>query len=84
MELEYEVYPEMAESVLAEIAAAIEALPAFLRDVTRLRLLEHHSYERISTVTGKTPATLRAYLNKALGLLRRNETLCTLLQEMRD
>ncbi len=66
------------------ICAAIAALPAFLRDITRMRLLEKCSYQTISTKTGKPLATLRTYVNRALSQLRRNERLRTLLEELRD
>jgi len=66
------------------IAGAIDALPDFLRDVARMRLLENRSYQAIQGSTGKPLATLRTYVNKALEHLRQNPTLQALLEEMRD
>lgn len=66
------------------IRTAIEALPDFLRDVARLRLLENCSYKTIQEKTGRPLATLRAYVNKALEQLRGNPSLQALLEEMRD
>ncbi len=66
------------------ICKAIEALPDFLRDVARMRLLENRSYGAIQEATGKPLPTLRTYVNRALDYLRKNTTLQALLQEIRD
>ena len=66
------------------ISQAIETLPGFLRDVARMRLLEHHSYSAIEDATGKALPTLRTYVNRALDHLRRNTTLQALLEEIRE
>ncbi len=66
------------------LRAAIGSLPAFLSDVARMRLLERRSYETISRHTGKPMATLRTYVNRALGQLRCNPDLKTLREELRD
>ena len=66
------------------IRSAIDALPDFLRDVARMRLLENRSYGAIQEATGKPLATLRAYVNRAIDHLRRNTTLQALLEEIRD
>lgn len=70
--------------VYQTICNAVEALPPFLREVAHLRLLEQRSYEAISEITGKPMPTLRVYLNRAISYLRRNPTLCALVEEMRD
>ena len=64
------------------VCQAIEALPGFLREVARMRLLENRSYTAIQAVTGKALPTLRTYVNRALDHLRRNTTLQTLCAEM--
>ena len=66
------------------LRAAIEALPAFLREITRMRLLENCSYDAISRHTGKPLATLRSYVNRALGQLRQDTRLQLLFQELQD
>ena len=66
------------------ISEAIDALPDFLRDVARMRLLESRSYGVIQEATGKPLPTLRTYVNRALDHLRKNTTLQALLQEIRD
>lgn len=73
-----------ATVVFQSIRAAIEALPDYLREVARLRLLENHSYGAIRAETGKPLKTLRSYVSKALIRLRRNPQLQLLLEEMRD
>lgn len=66
------------------IRAAIEALPDYLREVARMRLLENQSYLTIREETGKPLKTLRSYVNKALIRLRRNPRLQMLLEEIYD
>ena len=66
------------------LRAAIDGLPAFLREVTRMRLLENCSYDAISRHTGKPLATLRAYVNRALGQLRHDARLQLIRAELQD
>jgi RNA polymerase sigma factor (sigma-70 family) len=66
------------------VCAAIDTLPDFLSEVARMRLLENQSYQAISEATGKPLATLRTYVNRALGQLRENPALQALLEEMCD
>ena len=66
------------------LICAIDALPAFLRDVARMRLLDNCSYSAIQEATGKPLPTLRTYVNRALERLRGDATLRALLVEMRD
>ena len=65
------------------ICKAIDALPRFLSEVARMRLLENRSYRAIEEATGKPLPTLRTYVNRALEHLRRNPTLQVLLEEIR-
>ena len=73
-----------ASVIYRSIRAAIEALPDYLREVARMRLLENRSYGAIREETGKSLKTLRSYVNKALIRLRRNPRLLLLLEEMHD
>ncbi len=73
-----------ASVIYRSIRAAIEALPSYLREVARMRLLENRSYGSIREETGQSLQTLRAYVNKALIRLRRNPRLQLLLEEMKD
>lgn len=70
--------------VYATLCAAIDALPDYLRDVTRMRLLDNRPYAAISRETGKPPSSLRVYVNKALRHLRRHPGLRALRDELRD
>ena len=72
-----------ATVVYQSICSAIEALPRFLSEVARMRLLENRSYRAIQEATGKPLPTLRAYVNRALDHLRQNPTLQLLLEEIR-
>ena len=73
-----------ASVIYRSIRAAIEALPDYLREVARMRLLENRSYGAIREETGKPLKTLRSYVNKALIRLRRNPRLLLLLEEMQN
>ena len=73
-----------ASIIYRSIRAAIEALPSYLREVARMRLLENRSYGFIREETGQSLQTLRAYVSKALIQLRRNPRLQLLLEEMKD
>ena len=73
-----------AAVVLQSARAAIAALPTFLRDVARMRLLEHRSYDAISRQTGQPLPTLRAYVHRALGQLRQDARLLTVFEELQD
>ena len=73
-----------ASVIYRSIRAAIEALPDYLREVARMRLLENRSYGAIGEQTGKPLKTLRSYVNKALIRLRRNPRLLLLLEEMHN
>lgn len=73
-----------ASIIYRSIRAAIEALPSYLREVARMRLLENCSYGFIREETGQSLQTLRAYVSKALIQLRRNPRLQLLLEEMKD
>lgn len=52
---------------------AISRLPAFLRTVAVLRIIEEKDYETIAEETGKEIPTIRSYVNKAVTRLR-NDT----------
>lgn len=49
---------------------AIDRLPAFLRTVAVLRIIEEKDYETIAEETGKEVPTIRSYVNKAVTRLR--------------
>lgn len=66
------------------LCRAIDSLPAFMREITRMRLLENCSYAAISRHTGKPLPTLRAYVNRALGQLRQNTRLQLIYHELQD
>lgn len=70
--------------VNGSLCAAIDGLPAFLREITRMRLLENCSYDAISRHTGKPLATLRTYVHRALGQLRRDARLQLIHAELQD
>jgi len=62
----------------------IRRLPVFLRATARLRLVEGKPYGEISTRTGQSIPTLRAYVNRALETLRRDPQVRRVFDEMRD
>lgn len=76
--------PHDTAVIYQAVCSAIDALPPYLGEVARLRLLENQSYAAISEATGHAPATLRSYVNKALTQLRANPSLRTLVEELRD
>jgi RNA polymerase sigma factor (sigma-70 family) len=70
-------YPDLQDDGLAdaaqafrEVAAAIERLPPYLQEITRLRFFEGLDYEEIREATGRSPAVIRAYISRAIMLLR--------------
>lgn len=69
--------------VRRSVEDAIGRLPAFLRAVATMRLVEDRDYDCISAATGKSKPTVRAYMNKALDRLRTDELLRRLLEEVR-
>ncbi|MBT8401283.1 MAG: sigma-70 family RNA polymerase sigma factor [Rhodothermia bacterium] len=69
--------------VRRSVEDAISRLPAFLRVVATMRLVEDQDYECISVATGKSKPTVRAYMNKALERLRTDDLLRCLLEEAR-
>jgi RNA polymerase sigma factor (sigma-70 family) len=64
---------------VAAAGSAIERLPPSLRDVVEMRLVLGLSYEDIQARTGHSRATLRSYLFKAIGKLRKDPGVATLL-----
>lgn len=52
------------------IEQALEALPPSVREVARMRLLEHKTYDEIAEATGHPLATARTYYSKAIARLR--------------
>ncbi len=68
----------------AALEFGIGRLPVFLRDAARLRLIEGKPYREISARTGRSVATLRSYVNRALYALRRDTRLRRVFDEMRD
>jgi RNA polymerase sigma factor (sigma-70 family) len=69
--------PEMLRWAIAE---AIERLPAHLCECARLHFLENLDYDEMARLTGRSPATLRAYVHKSLKKLREDPW----LKEFRD
>ncbi len=69
--------------VRRSVEDAIGRLPAFLRVVATMRLVEERDYDCISAATGKSKPTVRAYMNKALERLRTDDLLRCLLDESR-
>ncbi len=61
--------------LLPVIAAAVERLPEFLREVARLALLEGLTYHEISRRLKKPPGTVRVYLSRAFRRLRQDAAL---------
>ena len=57
---------------------AIARLPAYLREIVEMRLLEQTTYEDISEKQGKSVQVIRSYFNKAK--LREDELLRKLIQ----
>lgn len=64
------------------VEEAIGGLPAFLREVVRLRYLEGLSYNDISAATGTPAATARAYVHRAAERLRASPALRLLFDEL--
>lgn len=71
------------DRVRTSVRNAIDRLPAFLRIVATMRLIEDRSYDAISAATGKPKPTVRSYVNKAVERLRTDELLRTVLRERR-
>jgi hypothetical protein len=63
---------------------AIARLPDSLRDIAHRRLLGQETYEALEASTGHSRATLRSYVNKAMGRLREDPLLRSLLDEWQD
>ena len=63
------------------LESAIGRLPKYLQDIAVLRILEHQSYEEISTRTGKRVEIIRTYMNKAKQRLRRDDALAVFLKK---
>ncbi len=55
----------------AALHAAIEALPAHLRDAVRMRYIDDLSYDQIAAATGRPASTVRTHLHRGLTHLRR-------------
>lgn len=70
--------------VRRSVEDAIGRLPAFLRVVATMRLVEDRDYDCICACTGKSKPTVRAYVNKAIERLRTDDLLKCLLEEARD
>lgn len=56
---------------LAAVHSAIGRLPSYLRTPAQLRLVEGLPYTEVAGATGKSVATLRAYIQRAVMLLRK-------------
>jgi RNA polymerase sigma-70 factor (ECF subfamily) len=55
---------------LTEIEQAVQALPMFCREVVRLRILEHFSYQEIAALLKQPVGTIKCYLSRGMALLR--------------
>lgn len=73
-----------AALIYQTIIAALDAMPPFMGEVTRLRLLDKLSYEEIHARTGKPLPTLRVYMNRGMKYLRQHPEIQTLLGELID
>lgn len=62
------------------ISDAVDRLPEHLRECARLHLIESLDYDEMARITGRTPATLRAYVHKSIRKLRDDPW----LREFRD
>lgn len=53
-----------------EIEQAIQTLPGYCREMVRLRLLEHFSYQEIADLLNQPIGTVKCYINRGMALLR--------------
>ncbi|MFW5955423.1 MAG: RNA polymerase sigma factor [Rhodothermales bacterium] len=72
------------ETARAELAAAVERLPAYLREVATLRFLLNLDYEEISGATGHATPTLRAYCHKSMTKLAEDPQLREYFEKWSD
>jgi RNA polymerase sigma factor (sigma-70 family) len=66
------------------IEEAVHRLPRHLLDSARLYFIERLDYEEMAAVTGKTAATLRAYIHKSMVRLRSDPWLKEFREYMND
>jgi DNA-directed RNA polymerase specialized sigma24 family protein len=66
------------------LEAAIERLPAFLRQTARMRLVEGRTYREIAKHTGRPIPTLRSYANRAQAVLREDPQIRRVFGEIRS
>lgn len=64
------------------VERAIKRLPPSLQTVARLRFLENRPYEYIVEATGRPPASVRSYVNKAVIRMREDPELIALFREI--
>jgi len=74
-EAEAHLVREDLTRLLPVLAAAVERLPDFLREVARLALLEGLTYHEISRRLKRPPGTVRVYLSRAFRRLRQDPAL---------
>jgi RNA polymerase sigma factor (sigma-70 family) len=65
-----------------EVDRAIGELPPFLRQTARMRLIDALTYPQISERTGKSIPTIRAYVHKALGQIRKDRGVRQVAREL--
>lgn len=53
-----------------EIEQAIQALPECCRELVRLRLLEHFSYQEIADLLNQPIGTVKCYISRGMAILR--------------
>lgn len=63
-------FSDSGEGAHRAVQSAIGRLPAYLRMVAQLRLIEGLSYMEVAEVTGKNVSTLRVYVQRAVRILR--------------
>lgn len=62
--------------VLDTVDAAIRRLPAYLQQVTRLRLLDELDYDEIAVIVDRPVEIVRSYAHKAIVRLRSDREVC--------
>ena len=65
--------------LVPQLSAAIDRLPPFLQEVTRMALLQQLPYQEISRRLNKPPGTIRVYLSRAFQRLRQDPGLADFL-----
>ncbi|MDQ7039614.1 MAG: sigma-70 family RNA polymerase sigma factor [Rhodothermus sp.] len=78
-EAEQHLWHHDLSQLIPQLSAAIDRLPPFLREVTRMALLQQLPYQEISRRLNKPPGTIRVYLSRAFQRLRKDPGLADFL-----